>query len=65
LSSSSTLRRLSRLIPNMASSTSSTSKSDTESQGGRADELRRTPCLRTSENAQKAKFAEFLFYEVG
>jgi hypothetical protein len=28
-------------------------------------ELPRTPCMRTSQNAQKAKFAEFLFYEVG
>jgi hypothetical protein len=27
-------------------------------------ELLRTPCMRTSENAQKAKFAEREFYEV-
>jgi hypothetical protein len=27
-------------------------------------ELRRTPCMRTSENPQKAKFAEFDFHEV-
>ena len=25
-------------------------------------ELRRTPCVRTSENAQNANFAEFLFH---
>jgi hypothetical protein len=30
-----------------------------------ASELLRTPCMRTSENTQKAKFAEFLFHELG
>jgi hypothetical protein len=29
------------------------------------NKLRRTPCMRTSQNPQKAKFAEFFFYEVG
>jgi hypothetical protein len=30
-----------------------------------ACELRRTPSMRTSQNPQKAKFAEFLFPDVG
>jgi hypothetical protein len=28
-------------------------------------ELHRTPCMRTSQNPQKAKFVEFLFHELG
>jgi hypothetical protein len=33
--------------------------------GVEVDGLRRTPNMRTSQNPQKAKFAEFLFHELG
>src|SRR5829696_33706 len=56
--------RPSSLVPSVTTPLYSTTVSQTL-RVGVLRELLRTPCMRTSQNPQKAKFAEYLFHALG